>query len=252
MKSIDISKRMKAVADMTVAGHTVADIGCDHAFVPIYLIKNNISKMVIASDVRSGPCDIAKKNIAAFEMEDYIDLRLGNGLETVRPGEADTIIIAGMGGMLINTILNNGLRVAASAKQLILQPQSDIDKVRANVLANGWNIVSEKMLVDMGKYYTILNVSTSDNEKCLKKDNTEAEYADIAKYALEQAYSKYGRYLIEQSDPVLKEYLLEKREKNEMLLAKLHNTKTEKSMKRYDDLVTEQEVINVALRLLEK
>lgn len=245
MKNIDLSIRMKAVADMTVTGHTVADIGCDHAFVPIYLIKNKISSHVIASDVRSGPCDIARKNIDAYGLSDVIDLRLGNGLDTIEEGEADTIIIAGMGGMLINSILDKGYKVAASAKQLILQPQSDIDKVRKHVLDKGWTIVSEDMLVDMGKYYTILNIATNPVKSDYKVREADENLTDLKK-----AYLKYGRYLIEHGNPVLKEYLLEKRAANQKLILSLHNSDSEKSRLRYEELLSEQKVIDAALELI--
>lgn len=245
MKNIDLSIRMKAVADMTVTGHTVADIGCDHAFVPIYLIKNKISSHVIASDVRSGPCDIARRNIDAYGLSDVIDLRLGNGLDTIEEGEADTIIIAGMGGMLINSILDKGYKVAASAKQLILQPQSDIDKVRNYILDKGWTIVSEDMLVDMGKYYTILNIATNPAESDYKVRRADENLTD-----LKNAYLQYGRYLIEHGNPVLKEYLLGKRAANQKLILSLHNSDSEKSRLRYEELLSEQKVIDAALELL--
>ncbi|MBP3327105.1 MAG: SAM-dependent methyltransferase [Coprococcus sp.] len=245
MKNIDLSIRMKAVADMTVTGHTVADIGCDHAFVPIYLIKNKISSHVIASDVRSGPCDIARRNIDAYGLSDVIDLRLGDGLDTIEEGEADTIIIAGMGGMLINSILDKGYKVAASAKQLILQPQSDIDKVRNHILDKGWTIVSEDMLVDMGKYYTILNIATNPVEFDYKVRRADENLTDLKK-----AYLKYGRYLIEHGNPVLKEYLLGKRAANQKLILSLHHSDSEKSRLRYEELLSEQKVIDAALELI--
>lgn len=246
MGKIDLSIRMKAVADMTVAGHTVADIGCDHAFVPIYLIENNISSRVIASDVRSGPCDVARRNIAEYGLTDVIDLRLGYGLDTIGEGEADTIIIAGMGGLLINSILDKGYRVAASAKQLILQPQSDIDKVRKNIIDKSWDIVSEDMLIDMGKYYTILNVATNHSEP---HDRTQA--ADDVSSVRKAAYLKYGKYLIEHGNSVLKEYLISKRTANQKLILSLHNLESEKPRHRYNELLSEQRVIAEALERIE-
>ena len=114
MKDIELSLRMKTVADMVKPGGRVCDIGCDHAFVSIYLVANGISDRVIASDVRTGPCAIARDNIARWNMTDRIDLRLGNGLATISPGEVDSIIIAGMGGILITDILEAGMDVVQS------------------------------------------------------------------------------------------------------------------------------------------
>ena len=178
MKDIELSLRMKTVADMVKPGGRVCDIGCDHAFVSIYLVANGISDRVIASDVRTGPCAIARDNIARWNMTDHIDLRLGNGLATISPGEVDSIIIAGMGGILITDILEAGMDVVQSAGQLVLQPQSETEHLRRYIAENGWKITEEKMLIDAGKYYVVLNV-----------DVTAQDFGN--KSAMDEVYYKY-------------------------------------------------------------
>ena len=170
-KNIELSLRMQTVADMVQPGGRVCDIGCDHAFVSIYLVANGIADHVIASDVRTGPCAIARENIARWGMDDRIDLRLGDGLDTVKPGETDSIIIAGMGGILITDILSAGKTVVDTAKQLVLQPQSELEHVRRYIHEQGWFITDEKMLVDAGKYYVVMSVDVGESSRNAEKTN---------------------------------------------------------------------------------
>lgn len=98
-------------------------------------------------------------------MTDRIDLRLGNGLATISPGEVDSIIIAGMGGILITDILEAGMDVVPqSTGQLVLQPQSETEHLRRYIAENGWKITEEKMLIDAGKYYVVLNVDVTTQD----------------------------------------------------------------------------------------
>ena len=105
---IELSKRMQSVADMIQPCDAVGDIGCDHAFVSIYLVEQRRAKRVIASDVRRGPIAIAKRNIEAMNLSDQIEIRMGDGLDTIVPGEVNAVVLAGMGGMLMIDILERG------------------------------------------------------------------------------------------------------------------------------------------------
>ena len=247
MKDIELSIRMKAVADMVTTKGVVADIGCDHAFVSIYLVKNNKAEKVIASDVRKGPCRIARNNIDAYGLADRIDLRLGDGLSTIAKDEADTIIIAGMGGMLINSILEAGINVVRNAKQLVLQPQSDVDKVRNYILSKGFTIASQDMVIDMGKYYTIINVKICNNTECVAAENAKGHEKDTCK-----VYSSFGRYLIDSKHPVLLQYLKERMRTNDEILQRLHSVETLKTNERFKELQEEQYIINKAIEMMNK
>jgi len=126
---MDISKRLQKVAAL-VSYPTVADIGTDHGYVPIYLHKMGKVKKALACDVRKGPLEKAKENILLFQAQDDIETRLGSGLVPINPGEVETGVIAGMGGMLTVRILKDSPEVVASLKELILAPQHDVDEVR--------------------------------------------------------------------------------------------------------------------------
>ena len=155
---MQLSIRMQAVADMVTPGGKVADVGTDHGYVPIYLIEQNKAFHAIAMDVRKGPLARAGENIVRFGCSGRIETRLSDGLERLEPNEADTVIIAGMGGLLTVRILEAGLEVLKTVKECVLQPQSDLDKVRQFLHQHHFCIVQEKMLIDEGKYYTVMRV----------------------------------------------------------------------------------------------
>ena len=141
-----------------VNGKVVADIGTDHAFVPIKLIDENICEKVIATDVNKGPLKSAESNIIKHCLSDKIELRLGSGLLPLSPDECDTIIIAGMGGELICKILSEGETVARSSECLILQPMNAQNILRKFLNENGYKIVCEDITVEGFKVYNLLVV----------------------------------------------------------------------------------------------
>lgn len=245
---------MKAVADTVITGGTVADIGCDHAFVSIYLIEKNLAERVIASDVRKGPVDIARKNIAESGLSDRISLRMGNGLETLRQGEADAIIIAGLGGMLMLDILRNGKAKADTCKQLILQPQSDIYAVRKYLYENGYFISKEDMVIDAGKYYNILDVRVDNADLNKRASCGYRAYSDLKeplpddKEFISEIYFKFGKYLLQNKNEVLLQSLLKQYMTDEKIISALQKNSTDNARKRKEDIEKEQSMISFALK----
>ena len=199
---MELSKRLKAIADM-VEEKTSADIGTDHGYLPIYLVKEKGLEKVIACDVNKGPLKKAEENISAFNVGDRIQTRLGNGLEKVSPGEVECITISGMGGMLIISILKDGIETVKSAGRLILQPQHDIPRVREYIMSIGFKIDKEDMLIDEGKYYTVISA--------VKGEDT--AYSNIE--------LMFGRKLIETKNIYLKKYLDHRMKKLETIAMKI-------------------------------
>jgi len=154
-----ISNRLSKVANLVTIGNRVADIGCDHAYTSIYLIKNKISSKIIAMDINQGPLDRALENIKKYQYNKYIETRLSNGLDKLKKDEVDTILISGMGGNLIVDILDKNLDTVYKVKELILQPQSDIYKVREYIKRIGFMIIDEDILIDEDKYYNIIKTT---------------------------------------------------------------------------------------------
>jgi tRNA (adenine22-N1)-methyltransferase len=177
------------IAGMVERGSSVADIGTDHGFVPIYLINQDIAGSVIAMDIKAGPLERAKEHIKEYGLEKKIAVRLSDGLQKLAPEEADTVIIAGMGGQLIIRILSEGTHVTDSIKQLILSPQSDLGKVRAFLNENGFKLIDEDMLFEDGKYYTVMKF-----EHGYERPGTYIE-------------NKYGRILLSRRAGILCDFL---------------------------------------------
>ena len=151
-----LGQRLQAIADMVPAGSVIADIGTDHAYLPIYLIKQKIAARAIAGDVHHGPYLSAQGAVAAHNLEQAISVRQGNGLAVIQPGEADVVVIAGMGGANIIDILSAYPEVTADFKRLILQPMIAASLVRSWLFTHGWQIVNEQLVQEDGKLYQII------------------------------------------------------------------------------------------------
>ena len=125
---MELSKRLQAVADLVTAGCRVADVGTDHAYIPIALVQEGRIPGAVAMDVNTGPLERARLHVAENRLEEKIELRLSDGLAALSPGEADSVVIAGMGGGLVIRILTEGAQTVRGVKECILQPQSEIEK----------------------------------------------------------------------------------------------------------------------------
>lgn len=148
---IKLSERLEMIANLIDENETMADIGTDHGFLPVSLWERGICKKIILSDVNKGPLEKASQNIKATNPGIEFDLRLGNGLETILSGEVSTLVIAGMGGVLITEILAADLEKSKSFKKIILQPRNGQSKLRYWLLTNGFDIIKEE-LVKEGLY----------------------------------------------------------------------------------------------------
>mgnify|MGYP000774621487 CR=1 FL=1 len=202
---------MKAVASMVTAGYTLCDVGTDHGYVPIALVQSNIIPKAIAVDINKGPLERANEHIRANGLTEQITTRLSNGLEAIHDGEVDSIVIAGMGGELVIHILTAGETVCRSAKELILQPQSEVSKVREYVRNTGYKIVDEDMILEDGKYYPMMSVTKKETAMPLDNPYRNAKDIDFL----------YGAYLLKEGHPVLQDYLKREAQIYRELLEKL-------------------------------
>lgn len=152
---LDLSIRLKTIATLVPNGARVCDIGTDHGYLSIYLKQSGIADLVIASDIRPDPLASAKRNIEKINVTG-IELRLGNGLQTVREAEVDTVIIAGMGGEVISGILNNCDWIKQKEYTLILQPTTSAEVLRKFLYETGFETEEEIPLFENGKLYAIM------------------------------------------------------------------------------------------------
>jgi tRNA (adenine22-N1)-methyltransferase len=160
-----LSVRLDMVADFVPKGSKLVDIGSDHAYLPCFLAKKGIVSYAIAGEVVAGPFESARKQVLAEGLSEVIDVRLGDGLDVIQPGEANCITIAGMGGALITSILERGKDKLSSVKRLVLQPNISAISIRKWLLENGWELVDERILDEDGKIYEILVAEKGDPEK---------------------------------------------------------------------------------------
>lgn len=167
MTNIALSKRLAAIAAFVNEDADVADIGTDHGILPIYLCRQNSSRKAVAADLRDGPLAAARKNIQKYHMEDRIELRLGSGVSVLKNEDRiDTIMIAGMGGPLIVSILDDGRDLVNSLpSQLVLQPNVAAVEVRQWLLNNNWELMDECIIEEDDHYYEILTAQKGDPEK---------------------------------------------------------------------------------------
>ena len=153
---MELSKRLKAVAELVTPGMRLADVGTDHGYIPIALVQTGKVSRAIAMDINKGPLERAKEHIREHGLEGKIQTRLSDGLKNLQMNEADCMIAAGMGGGLVIRILSEERDTAGSLKELILQPQSEIDSVRKYLTEEGYRIVAEDMVYEDGKYYPMM------------------------------------------------------------------------------------------------
>lgn len=230
---VTVSKRMEEVISLVSKGKRVADIGTDHGYVAIALVERKIVPFVIAMDVRKGPLSRAKENIEKYGLVQKIDTRLSDGLEQLKIGEVDTFLIAGMGGDLIASILQKGIEIVNSVNEFIVQPQSEIYKVRKKIHQLGFQIEKEKMLVEDEKYYTVIKVVRG-------KETYENEWDYL-----------YGKSLLQEKNPILYEWLQKEYQLREKLYKKLETLTSASTEERKQELMREMEMIKGALQYYE-
>lgn len=239
-EGIRLSKRLQAVADLVTKGNVVCDVGCDHGYVSIYLLQKGISPGVIAMDVNQGPLQAAREHIEAYGLADYIETRLSDGVTALQVGEADALICAGMGGRLVIKILEEGKDRIQGMKELILQPQSELQMVRQYLREQGYGIVDENIICEDGKYYPMMKVCPS-----LCKD-AEGNIEESA----QRIEDKFGPVLLKKKNPVLKELLRWEFEICEQILENLRmNGKEAKA--RQQEILAKKKDIETALSCLE-
>lgn len=187
---IKLEGRLKAIADNVPKCETVADIGTDHAFIPIYLVLQGICRKAIASDIRKGPLRAADRNICRYGLANVIETRIGYGLQPLFDDEAETLIIAGMGGVLISDILKDGMRKAMRCKNIIIQPMYAAEYLREWLQRSGFEISDEDLAEEGNKLYNIFNV---------RPFGAHVKTSDIE--------NVIGRALIAKKHPLLKKYI---------------------------------------------
>ncbi|AXU27482.1 TPA: tRNA (adenine(22)-N(1))-methyltransferase TrmK [Clostridioides difficile] len=151
-----LTDRLLKIASLVSDGKKIADIGTDHGYIPVYLLKEGRIPFAVLADVNKGPLDNAHKEVIQNNLLDKVDLRLGSGIEILEIGEVEEVIIAGMGGILISELLEAKKEVAHNVEKLILQPMQAQEELRYYLLNNGYEILEEVLVREDFRIYEII------------------------------------------------------------------------------------------------
>lgn len=192
---MQLSRRLRVLSELVTQGNRLADVGTDHGYVPIYLLERGRIPSAIAMDIKQGPLDRAREHVRQYGYGTYIEIRQSDGLEALKAGEADTVLLAGMGGALMQRILREGGLALRGVRELILQPQSELYQMRKFLREQGYGIAREYMVYEDGKYYPIMKVVMGQKNGALPDGGyTEAELY-FGKAGLQQNRDVWKAYL---------------------------------------------------------
>ena len=211
-----LTDRLLKISSFVTPGKRVADIGTDHGYIPVYLLKNEIIPFAILADINKGPLENARSEVRHSGLLEKTDLRLGSGIEVLEKGEVDEIIIAGMGGALIADLLETKKEVAHSAEKLILQPMQNQEELRKYLLNNGYEIMEEVLENEDFRIYEIMT----------------ARYTGENNSPSDEIYYEVGEKLLENKNELFNEFIEKKIKTNKAIVESLKLNENENTIKR--------------------
>jgi len=226
---MELSKRLQAVANLLSEGLIVADIGTDHGYIPIYLVEAGKCQKAFAMDINKGPLVRAREHVDAHGLQAYITIRQSDGVKALQIGECESVIVAGMGGGLAIKIMEDGKNIFRSLKEFVLQPQSELEKVRQYLYDNDYCIIEEDMVLEDGKYYPMMKIINGSVEP------------------YSPAELRYGKKLLKIKHPVLKMFLEKEVQAKKQIIENLKYEQGEHIKKRVLEIETELSYIKEAL-----
>ena len=260
---VKLSKRLTAIAEMVNAAgpgeqkgrtdYCLCDVGTDHAHIPIRLLMDGVIDKAIAMDVIEGPLEKAGGNIELYGVADKVTLRISDGLDAYRPGEAQGLVIAGMGGRIMSRILLREPDKTRDFDEIILQTQADPEFVRRAVRELGLFIDREKIVLEDNKYYPVMHVSRRRCAGPLWRsgaDNT----GDEDKELFQEAEDLFGPVLIRDRDSMLRSYLLWQKGVNDRImysLQKANKAETDAVREKRAEVVKKERLIRTVLEYFE-
>lgn len=223
-----ISKRLETVASFVPQGAVLLDVGSDHAYLPIELVEKGHIEAAIAGEVVEGPYQSAVKNVKEHDLVDKIQVRLANGLAAFEEvDQVSVITIAGMGGRLIATILEEGLDKLATVERLILQPNNREDELRSWLQEHGFQIIAESILEEAGKFYEII-------------------VAEVGKMNLSATDVRFGPFLSKEVSPIFIQKWQKEVSKLEFALSQIPEKNQEERQVLVDKIQAIKEVLHVS------
>lgn len=224
---MELSKRLKFIASHIDKCESIIDVGTDHGYIPIYAVKQGLCNRAIASDINKDPLEKARFNASLEGLSDVVDVRLGGGLETVKAGEVEGVVIAGMGGNLIRDILETDKSKLKGFKFLILQPAQNPEVLREYLYKNNYEIIDEDICLDEEIFYELFKVKIGEGSKL----------------DLDEIYYEISPILLKKKPALLKSFLESKKEKYTKIMRFINDT-SESAKRRKDELEVKINFIN--------
>lgn len=228
---MELSIRLKTISNLVDKCHAIVDVGTDHGYIPIYLTDKGLCDKAIASDINRGPVDKAKKNVSFYGMRDKVECRLGPGLTTIKKGDVQGAIIAGMGGNLIRDIILQSYDVFKELNFAVLQPSQNPEVLRKFLYEEGITILEEDLCLDEGIYYEVMKV----------------KFEGKSPVSIPEIYYEVSSSLLKSGNVHVKDYLMEKIDNNKKILSKIQDVtenalekkkKVERKIKELEELTT--------------
>lgn len=228
---MELSKRLNWIINEMDKADVIMDVGTDHGYIAIELIKRNIAHKVIASDINKDPLNKAKLNVSLEGLSSKIDLRLGGGLAPVKNNEVQGVLIAGMGGNLIRDILEKDIDKVKNMKYLVLQPAQNPEVLREYLYTGNYEVIDEDVCEDEGKYYELFKVRYKENNST----------------KLEEIFYEISPALLNKKSEVFKSYLHEKADKYKKVQSFIKDN-TEHAVARKKELDNKIQIIENLLK----
>lgn len=230
-----LTERLEKIASLVSDDIIVADVGTDHGYIPVSLLEEKRVKRAILSDINRGPLNNAKEEIQKKKLENLTELRLGGGVSVLKPGEADEIIIAGMGGILISDIIREGFEVCKAADKLILQPMQAPEELRRYLNENNFEIINEHIVNEDFRIYEII----------------ETRYVETGVEKIDEIYYEFPEILIDRKEPLMKERILKKIKECESILEKIGDAQGDSIEKRRQEVREKIDVLKGLINRME-
>lgn len=222
--------RLECIKSMVSKCSVAADIGTDHGYVAEMLLKDSICQKVIATDLNEGPLSRAVEHLTSIDLADKCNFRLGSGLTVLSEGEADAVIIAGMGGELISDIIETSKSIAIHTKELILQPMTTADKLRRYLFKNNFKIVDENIVKELHHYYFVIKAVPGT---VIEED---------------EFYYEFSRILIEKKETLMHEYMNKALNINENIIRNLEKNSNRDYNKKIEVLINKNKRIRELMK----
>lgn len=252
MSTVKLSRRLTQILEKIPRGSRLADIGSDHALLPVAAVESGAAIQAIAGEVNPGPYDAAVKQVIESGMTDVISVRRGDGLNVLSAGEADVITIAGMGGSLIAAILDRGIDKLAGVRRLVLQPNVGEDILRRWLYSHGWVLIEEMILEEDGKIYEVLVAEpTQTTDLTNEQVYTERAIGDGVRLSTDWLF-RMGPWLTQSPNPVFSEKWKSEMEKMGYILQSLSRSDLTTAADKASEIRSDIEFIQEVLACLPK